>query len=378
MVVLTGNPPRTREDYRVEARSSRDLDAVMDALAGADALIMGGGGLLHDHWGWQPETVLASGHWGLSLFAGIPLAAAARGKPVAMLAQGVGPLRSASAQGFSAAAFEAASLITVRDRESRRILRELGIRPSRIHQTADLGLLVPFDPPVNSRHCLARLSDHQVTTACGAVAVALRFWDRGVEPIRWQQALADGLRRFLQATGAQAVFVPLQHSADPRGDDAAVARVVAEEIGLPDQCHVVSGPLAVGAIVEVITRCGLVLAMRYHAAVFGIVAGTMPVGIAYDRKVASLMQDAGLGVFACCLPALTEERVAAMMANAWRRRTSLERRLQEARSCLVAAARRNLSLLDGWLERLPAVCGPARRHAEEALERAMRGYPPAP
>lgn len=111
------------------------MDAVMDALVGVDALITGGGGLLHDHWGWQPETVLTSGHWGLSLFAGIPLAAAA--------------------QGFSVAAFEAASLITVRDRESRRTLRALGIRPGRIHLTADLGLLVPFAHAVASRHLSA-------------------------------------------------------------------------------------------------------------------------------------------------------------------------------------------------------------------------------
>lgn len=352
------------------------MDTVMDALAGADALLVGGGGLLHDHWGWQPETVLTSGHWGLSLFAGIPLAAAARGIPVAMLAQGVGPLRSAAAQDFSVAAFEAASLITVRDRESRRTLRTLGIQPGRIHLTADLGLLVPFAHAVASRHPLALTQGHQV--ARDRVGVALRFWDRDVEPIRWQQAVAEGLRRFLQTTGARAVFVPFQHSTDPRGDDASVARLVADEIGLPDQCHIVSGPLTVSAIVETIAGCDLVLAMRYHAAVFGIVAGTPPVGITYDRKVANLMQDTGLGAFACCLSALTAERVSAMMGDVWRQRDSLEERLSVVRPCLVAAARRNLSLLDRWLERLPAVRDRVRRRAEEALERAMLDRPPAP
>lgn len=163
-----------------------------------------------------------------------------------------------------------------------------------------------------------------------------------------------------------------------RGDDASVARLVADEIGLPDQCHIVSGPLPVGAIVETIAGCDLVLAMRYHAAVFGVVAGTPPVGITYDRKVANLMQDTGLGAFACCLPALTAERVSAMMGDAWRQRASLVEHLSVVRPCLVAAARRNPSLLDRWLERLPAVRDRVRWRAEEALERAMRDRPPAP
>ena len=51
----------------------------------------------------------------------------------------------------------------------------------------------------------------------------------------------------------------------------------------------------------VLGRCGRVLAMRFHAALFALAAGVPVAGLAYDPKVPSLLAGAGLASLA--LPA---------------------------------------------------------------------------
>ena len=46
---------------------------------------------------------------------------------------------------------------------------------------------------------------------------------------------------------------------------------------------------------EAIGRCDLVLAMRFHSALFALKAGVPVACLAYDPKVHGLMADAGLG-----------------------------------------------------------------------------------
>jgi len=90
--VVTGDVTRTRDRHAVEAIPAKDVAAVAAAVSDARLLIIGGGGLIHDYWGYDPATVLSTIHWGLSELTGAAFVAASLDVPVLMAGIGVGPV----------------------------------------------------------------------------------------------------------------------------------------------------------------------------------------------------------------------------------------------------------------------------------------------
>src|SRR3990172_8284700 len=137
MTVVSGNPSETEAAQGWAAVLWTDVEKIMQAVAASDLVILGGGGLFHDYWGFDPDSLLTQHHAGIAFFGGIPLLASLLDKPMMMYAVGVGPLFSDVGQAHTRAAFDAATFITVRDAESKRLLELIGVPPERVRVTAD-------------------------------------------------------------------------------------------------------------------------------------------------------------------------------------------------------------------------------------------------
>ena len=130
-----------------------------------------------------------------------------------------------------------------------------------------------------------------------------------------------------------------------------MSRRVAAALASPERALVVSRPLAPAELAGVLGRCVVVLAMRYHAALFALAAGVPVAGLAYDPKVTSLLAAAGLAGLAPC-------RRSAGGRRRWRRPCAEpERREIRDRLAPFAAAQRAL----------------ARRSARRRWRRSTRG-----
>ena len=82
VTVVSGDPRETARAYGVEAVFWRDPLALEDAARQADLIVIGGGGLFHDYWGFPADAILTDAHWGLSYYAAPAALALLHEKPL--------------------------------------------------------------------------------------------------------------------------------------------------------------------------------------------------------------------------------------------------------------------------------------------------------
>lgn len=274
IAVASSNPEATRRQHGVEAFHRyrwRDLRAQLQAC---DLFVSGGGSLFQD------VTSRRSIYYYLGTLA---LARLCR-RPVMICGQGIGPIVSPIARRATAALFNRAAAITVRDPASLETLAALGVRRPRIEQTADpVFALRPSSREVGEE-ILAR---HGIDLNRPCVAFALREWrpragsapavtEPSVEQLldTWAGAAAFAHREL----GAQVLFVPMHPP-----DDERYARRVAERASVP--AVVLSGPCPPRDLISLVGCVDLMVAMRLHALIFAALQGVPLVGISYDPKI---------------------------------------------------------------------------------------------
>jgi polysaccharide pyruvyl transferase CsaB len=275
LVVASGDPAATAAQHGVRAVPRDDLPAVIAAIRACDLVILGGGGLFQDYWQVPTDSFLTARQGGLLTYLTFPVLAALLGRPSMLYAVGVGPLDTEEGRAQTRAAFALCSRATVRDPASLALLEEiLGKGPS-IELAADPAFLLPAaEGPVLD----ALLSEIGVAPGEPLTGVALRPWALGADPDAWEEEVRKALD----------LHLPFQP-----GEDLAVSRRVAAALATRERALVISRPLEPAELAGVLGRCGRVLAMRYHAALFALAAGVPVAALAYDPKVTGLLAGAG-------------------------------------------------------------------------------------
>ena len=289
LVVLSGDPEDTSRRHGVPAIAWRDVEALAAEVAQADLVILGGGGLFQDYWGFDPEALLTVRAGGISYYSGPAALAALSRRPLRLHALGFGPLSSAPAARFTRAVCRAASAISVRDAESRDLLASLGVEASAVSVTADAAFALSA-PRLEPRDLLAASG---VAPSGPVLAVALRPWSLGVEPEVWERATAAALDQFLERTGGAALFLPFERSPWSREDDTEVSLRVRKRMRRADRAAVLTEPRPPEEAAGLLAGCDAVLGMRLHALILACAAGVPVVGLAYDPKVTALLARIG-------------------------------------------------------------------------------------
>jgi len=251
VVVLSGDPAATRATHGVAA--THRLFGAPFAIARADAVVSGGGGLLQD----------ATSSRSLRYYLAVMRLARWWGKRVVVYAQSLGPL-SPSGRASVAHALAGAS-VAVRDEASLALARALGANPVLV---ADPALLVPAPP---------------------AAEVDLRpvmLVPRGGHD-ELNRSLAT-LARALVAEDVPVAALAL-HAAH---DDAAVARLTAE---VPE---VAARPAHdVEEALQVLSHARYVVSVRLHGCILAARLGIGFAGLSYDPKVRGFLEQARAPVF---------------------------------------------------------------------------------
>lgn len=341
IAVLSGTPERTKTLHGVEAVLWNDVEAMRAAVAAADVLVVGGGGLFADYWALEPGSFLTRWHGSLNYYAALPLLARAYRKRCVIVGVGVGPLASEEGKRWTRLALAEADRVVVREAASKALAVELGVASEKISVAADPAFLFAASgsstpgsasPGTSNPGRVmgagaidALLAAYQIPNEKKFVAVALRRWarpasstaanagtaDSGAAP--WERAVAAGLDLYLAGTDRHAVFVPFQKEVGADEDDVAVARRVREAMKENGRATVLNAPLSPDVTAALLARADAVLAMRFHAAVFALAANIQPAALAYDPKVARLLDDAGSKDALLPLDALSPDRLAAAL-----------------------------------------------------------------
>ena len=208
------------------------------------------------------------------------------GLPVAVLGQGVGPLRHDDAKSITAEVFERASVASVRDAESMALLRDLGVeRP------------IPCAPDP-AWTCFGRFGAAQPPGAhfpalAGrpVMAMVLRDWPFDEA---WEEDFATAFRAALPAPWG---LLWLDFTRTP---DASGVRRSGSEIAhrmmprLPGTAHAVWEGMRVAEAAALLAGADACVAMRLHGALLAHLAGVPTVALEYDGKVRALGDELGV------------------------------------------------------------------------------------
>ena len=326
VTVLSNDPELTRKQYGMEAIPRFRMWKVFSALRRSDALLSGGGSLLQD------TTSTRSLFYYLSVIRCAQLL----GKPVMLYANGIGPVRRPGNRRRVKRVVERATLVTLRDHSSARELADMGVTRSDLHVTADpVFHLSPASPERGLELCrTAGLPEGKPF-----VAVSVREWpDTGRFP-KELATLCDHLRR---TYGLEVLFLLMQPTRD-----RATAQLVRQAMSEPS--YILDAACTPRELMAVLGQARLCLAMRLHTLIF---AGRMAVpsmGLVYDPKVESYLQELELpaaGYVDRFDPKEAIIRADALMADY----DHVLERLRLKSAQLAQAARENEALLLNMLE----------------------------
>ena len=345
ITVVSGDPPQSAATFDVRAIGWRDPLALADAVRTTDLVILGGGGLFQDYWGFDPAAILTREHWGLSFYVTPALLAAVYGKPLMLYAIGAGPLLSDHGRKYTKVAGDIAARITVRDRITQELFESLGIPPEKILVTADPAFdLAPA--PESEFASLPEVAEWK--SGSPAIAVCLRTWNFGADSTFCDREIAAALDDVLASEGGRVLFVPFGG-----GDDVYVARRVHKLMRLQENAVVMERSYSPAMLAGIVGSADLVLGMRLHSVIFSIAAQVPFVALEYDPKLGGLAALTGLQEFTLPFGGIEWDVLSERMRQALREKDRFQALAGPLSSDLRERARQNAAIAVELLERGP-------------------------
>jgi polysaccharide pyruvyl transferase CsaB len=334
IIVLSWDPEKTSRELDVGAILWNNIDALLDAVLKTDLIIVGGGGIFQDYWGFDPETYLRNSSRDISAFGSLSLLAKLLEIPCMIYAVGVGPFRSDLARYHTRLAFERCQVATVRDEESLEFLKQTGFDLNDPSGPIVKVLPDPVFSLTTSYGDVERVAEfleqRNIEKSTPLLGVSLRHWDIQKSPEEWLSSVALGLRDFLEENSqVQCILIPFQVlSATPFTDDVPTLKMLADKLSLPGRIHLIEQPLDPGFVQALIGKCEVIIGMRLHSVIAAINVATPVVALSYAPKVKSVMNLCGLEEF-CNPDLITKADVFTMqLQKAWDQRREISIKMQ--------------------------------------------------
>lgn len=264
ITVLSNDPEYTKKTYGVDAINRWKLPAVFKAIRAADGFISGGGSLLQDKTGMKS----------VPYYTGIMMMAYFLRKPFFVYAQGIGPLEQSVSQKLVKYAVSKADFLSVRDQESFDLLREIGIARG-IELVPDPVMGMVYKEGLNH----AWLEKEGIAEE-PFITVAIRDW---TSPgfAQFKDKIVEVLDRCATA-GQHVVLLPMHGE----HDDAFSREILS---AMKNKAAIFPHSASIEEKISIIGESSLLIGMRLHALIFAAVAHTPMIGISYDPKIDSFI-----------------------------------------------------------------------------------------
>jgi len=299
-----------------------------------DLLILGGGGILYDR--------------DVELYLREVVLAHEADVPVVVYAISAGPLNDANNRKLIARQLNRAAAITVRDRQSLKLLEEAGVEKE-IILTADPALLLTSDPipadamkreSLDAQHWLIGISVREPGPAAP---------DMDID--HYHALLANAADFMVARLDANVVFVPMERGKfDVQHSHAVVARMQYAQ-----QATVLKGEYSSPQMLSLISHFQFCVGMRLHFLIFAAMQSVPIVALPYASKVQGFLED--LDIPTPPLRDVTTGGLIAYIDRAWDRQGEIRQRIVERLPVLQERARETNRIVVRVLSQIRATAG---------------------
>jgi len=297
ITVISANPRKTLREHGVKSIHRKDIWKIFSCMESASLFISGGGGLIQDVTSFQS----------LAYYLGMIFIAKLMGKKAMIFAQGIGPVNTRAGKLLTRLVANSLNLITVRDQNSRRILRQLGVNKPPIIITADPVLALE---PAPTDRILEIMSKEGIPSNGLKIAISARPWPTAVD---FPMTLAKVADIFVEREKAFPVLFPFQ-----RAQDTQVCREIAHLMKHP--AKIIENEYNASEMLGLIGKMDMLIGMRLHSVIFSALMNVSMIGVAYDPKVKSFLERISAPYIS--LEKLTEENLQEAAMSLWSRRNN--------------------------------------------------------
>lgn len=271
VTVLSRAPQETRAIHGVEAIHSFNLPRVWRAMRKSRLFLHGGGSLVQD----------ATSRRSLWYYLYTLVAARHRGNRVMLYGSGIGPVTRPGNRRLAGRIINRyVDAITLREEQSLRTLRDLGVTKPEITVAADPVLALDG---VSETETDALFDRFGLQKDLPYFCLCVRSW-HGMEQ---KQALFAAAAEYARERYG---LTPLLLCLNPKQDETVAETVRAQ---LSGESAIVSETLPPPALIGLLGRMRMVMAMRLHALIFASSSAVPLSGVSYDPKVASFFEYIG-------------------------------------------------------------------------------------
>jgi polysaccharide pyruvyl transferase CsaB len=309
VVVFSYNPQDTERRHKVRAVPIREMhkDDVLDELRKLDLFVLGGGGILYDD---SLETYLRDVMWAKELQV-----------PVMIYAVSVGPLKAPESKQLVAQVLNRVDKITVREREAKRMLHDLGVNQE-IEITSDPGLLLKPQPFTKEM-----LKKEGIRTDAPLVGFSVREPGPAAPDLVFEQyhaVLANAADFMIERIDAQVVFVPMEmgEHKDPQHSHAVISKMANAQ-----RASVLKGQYTAGEVLGLVKHLSFAVGMRLHFLIFAGIQYVPFVPLPYASKVSGFLSDLDMPMPS--LSAVNVGKLCAYLDRSWDFRARMKSQLEQ-------------------------------------------------
>jgi len=324
ITVFSRNPEDTLGRHKVErAVPVRKLGRkeIQPEIERLELLIIGGGGILYDA---DAKTYLREA-----------VIAHEIGVPFMIYAVGAGPLNDHAVQEHVRTVLDFASVVTVRDHPSLRVLEEAGVKRE-IIITADPALLLTPEP-LNAEV----LQSEGITSKRKLVGLSVREPGVAAPDIReehYHNLIANAADYLIDRYDFDVVFIPMEPKFDLHQAHSVIAKMV-----WPNHASILQGDYSPGQIMTIMKRFDFVVGMRLHFLIFAALQGIPFISLPYAKKVLGFLEE--LKVEMPPFHDITPGRLIAYIDKSWDRHREIQELSQKLLPNLQQRAAQNNILM---------------------------------
>lgn len=326
VVVFSRDPADTYKRHNVEkcvsvrSLSRRESEMVVKDL---DVLIVGGGGILYD---FDAKIYLREAQ-----------IAYEKGVPIMVYAVGAGPLNEPESKKLVREVLNYASIVTVRDKPSFRLLEDIGVLRE-IVVTADPAFNLLPDPALSDRLAKAGIGKGR-----NLIGMSVREPGRAAPDLKvehYHQFIADAADYLIERYNAQIVFIPMERKTlfDLHHSYAVIAKMV-----WPQFVSVLDAEYTPDQIMKIMKELHFVVGMRLHFLIFAALQNVPFVPLPYSGKIIGFLEEMGLDMPP--FENITSGRIITFIDKAWDQRQKILDSIKESLPALKKRAQQNNTLL---------------------------------